>query len=139
MTIEKVSKNIKTIIQMIVAKHEMDEAIENQAKELAREILDGEKLFIGVDMDDPEQAELIQDWITNNGTFHFIQGEKKDGSEHSLVVVDRATDRFVAGRKVKMSLTDKGIRIIVSKLSPKDGVDPVELGKEYIAALEPKE
>lgn len=124
-------EKIQAMLTAITTKDEFDGALEQQTRELTREIADTEGLFQGYDMDKEEHAKEIMAWIETNQKYDFmaIQTVAPEQIDTQLIVLEKETDKFVAGRKVSIGKVEAGsATITVARMTIKDGKDPYEFG-----------
>jgi hypothetical protein len=135
----KMIKQIQAMIQAMATKEAFHEAVEEQTRQMTKEIMEAEGQFHDYDMDNKEHGKIIKAWIRENPKFDFmaIQTVGEPLVETKLIVLEKGTDKFVAGRRVEITNVEEGsINIQSCHMAIKDGVDPIEFGKHIREATE---
>jgi hypothetical protein len=121
-------KEMKMILSALVANHEFKEIVEKNTRIMTGELLKKENADLDIENDD--HAEAIGEWIRTNPKYDFLSITNPSDMETKIIVLEKETGAFVAGRKIQIKGIKEGsIHIGSGTMTIKDGVDPVMFGK----------
>jgi hypothetical protein len=82
---------------------------------------------VELDVEDPANEEAIKDFIQNNGKVEFYNLTNTDKMESMLFMIEKETDKFILGRRVKLDV--ENMKIGSGDIKIKDGMDPESFGR----------
>jgi hypothetical protein len=116
---------MKNLIAELTAHIIMDQFID-KAEEESRNLIKKGMEIAGVEIDIDKDEEATIDFI-QNGPFEYLNMTNKNELESTLVILERGSDKFITGCRVKIDV--ENMRIGRGKMEIKDGVDPVAFGQ----------
>jgi hypothetical protein len=125
----KMIKEVTAILSAFATNDAFMEVVEKNTRIITGDLLKKEN--VDLDVENQEHGEAIGEWIRTNPKYDFLSITNPEDLETKIIVLEKETDAFVTGRKVKIKGFEKGsIHIGSGTMTIKDGVDPVFFGKK---------